>query len=783
MTESSSERVHSTPAPEISLASGRRLAAQVFGVTGTCRDLPSERDRNIWVDADGPDPTAYVLKISNSAEEPSVIDLENASINHVGRCDPDLPIPRLIPSVGGQETVRVVGDDDRRHLARMVTVLPGSHLEGVELDPSLARQVGEVTARMSRALAGLYHPAAGRTHVWDVRTVRSLAPKIALVADAQRRDLLTTALARVGSTLDAIPTLPAQVEHADVTLINVLAEDGEISGVVDFGDLHHTATVCDLAASLNSALRSVARHGWAAVEELGAAYLEGYQRYRPLSVAEADAVADLLVARSSVSVIVSAWRAGDHPDNTAYIEQWDDTSWTLIEMLLGRPDATADFAGLAGLRHARRPGGPVVEPLRARRDEVFAGGFTPLMYDEPVQLGRGEGPWLIDAEGRRLLDGYNNVPVVGHANPVVARAISEQLTTLNVNARYLHQHGVNLAERILATMPEECGFDTCILTNSGSEAVDLAWRIATSYTEAGGALVGDHAYHGITTATEAFSPNEWPEGYRPAHVATFEAPYRTAGAPAVPAAEAERRVDAAVTALAERGHTPALLLVDPLFTSSGILDADPAFLAALGDRAREHGGLVLADEVQSGFGRVGPSMWAFVEGGLRPDIVTLGKPMGNGHPVAAVITRREVTEPMARRYQYFSTFAGSPVSAIAALATLDVIRSRRLAEHAVVTGQHLRAELRRLIDETRWLGEVRGRGLIAGVELAPDPPPGVTAPAVVERLRELGVLIGVTGRGRRVLKIRPPLVWEPEHVDLLVAGLRRAVSDLDTAAG
>jgi len=779
VTNAGSEQVHVTPAPEVSLATAARIAADAFGVEGLGRELPSERDRNVWIDAGD---TAYVLKVSNSAEDPSVIDLENAAIGHVGRCDPELPIPVLLPSLHGQPTTSVIGDDGRRHLARLVSVLPGTPLEGTVLDQSLCAQVGAVTGRMSRALAGLYHPAAGRTHVWDVRGVRGLAPRIEHVAAADRKAMLTAALARIGPTLDGIDRLPGQIEHADVTLINVLAADGAVTGVIDFGDLHHTASVCDLAVALNSVLRSVAHDGWGAVRELSAAFLEGYQRYRSLTVAEADAIADLLLARTSVSLIVSAWRSGEHPDNTAYIGQYDAASWQLLELFSGRPDLTAEFAGLAGLRHARRPSGSGDGPLRARRDGVFAGSFSPLMYDDPVQLSHGEGPWLFDVEGRRLLDGYNNVPVVGHGNAVVARAVSEQLAILNTNARYLHRHGVALAERILATMPADSGFDTCILTNSGSEAVDLGWRLATAYTGGGGALVGDYAYHGITAATEAFSPNEWPADHRPRHVATFEAPYRPLGELPVAADEAVRRVDAGVAELAARGHAPALLLVDPLFTSSGILDADPAFLAALGDRVHEHGGLVLADEVQSGFGRVGPSMWAFVDGGLRPDIVTLGKPMGNGHPVAAVVTRREITAPMARRYAYFSTFAGSPVSAVAALATLDVISARRLAERAVDTGEHLRTELRRLAEETTWLGEVRGRGLIAGVEVVADPPAGVTANTVVERLRALGVLVGATGRGRRVLKIRPPLVWERTHADLLVSSLRRAVSDLSATA-
>lgn len=779
MTGPADSDVHAVAPPAVSLASAERIAREHFGVAGSASELPSERDRNVRLDtADG----AVVLKVSNPAEDPAVVDMENAAMRHIAGVDPSLPIPRLLASCAGAATVTVDGDDGRRHLARLVTVLPGDPVEGTAVEPRLAAEIGELTARTAAAMQGFFHPAAGRTHAWDIRAVGSLRPLLDKVADDELRALIDRSLTAIEPTLAGLAGLPAQVAHADVTLTNVLVDaDRRVSGVIDFGDMHHTAAVCDLAATLNSVMRSVAGAGLPEVTDVASHLLGGYQRVRPLTVDEGFALADLLRARLCVSLLVSAWRAGEHPDNTAYIVQYDEGSRLLLQLLDAHPDATRLLARLAGVGRGRAPT-EASAALRSRRDDLFAGPMSPLMYDEPVELSHGVGGWLVAADGRRYLDAYNNVPVVGHGDAVVAGAVSQQLRRLNVNARYLHRHAVELAERLLATFPAGLGLDTCILVNSGSEAVDLAWRMAVAHTGGDGALIGDHAYHGITAGTVPFSSNEWPADYRPSHVARFEAPYgRPPGVPG--RADAVERVERAAHELRARGHRPAMLLADPLFTSSGILDAQPGFTAGLADAAHDAGALVLADEVQSGFGRTGPQLWAFALGGLVPDIVTLGKPMGNGHPVAAVVTRREVAASLGERQEFFSTFAGSPVSAIAALTTLDVIEDRRLPAKAVANGERLRAAARTLAAETGWLGEVRGTGLLAGIDVRTPAGSGWDAHRLAEELRRQGVLVGVTGPGRDVLKVRPPLAWESEHVEVFAHRLGHVLEHAVGSAG
>jgi len=249
--------------------------------------------------------------------------------------------------------------------------------------------------------------------------------------------------------------------------------------------------------------------------------------------------------------------------------------------------------------------------------------------------------------------------VSGHTHPAITEAVVRQLRTLNTHSRYLHPAVVELAERLTATMP--AGLDTVVLVTSGSEAVDLAWRLARSYTGAAGTLVGGWAYHGISTRTHDFSPNDWPVGaFAVDDVATFAAPHEDGSV--LDRDSARDRVRAAVRDLADRGVRPAVLMVDPQFTSEGVLDAPAEFLHGLVDGIHEAGGLFLADEVQSGFGRSGPQLWRFALSGITPDIVTLGKPMAAGLPVAAVVTRREIADAFAVGHEYFSTFAGSPVA-------------------------------------------------------------------------------------------------------------------------
>ncbi|WP_329453946.1 aminotransferase class III-fold pyridoxal phosphate-dependent enzyme [Streptomyces sp. NBC_01497] len=765
-TNDSAEGVFEERAPTFSPESLKEVLSEHWNLTDPrLSPLDAERDLNLLVDG------RLVLKIANPAEQPDVVDMEVRAREHVLASDPSLPVPASVATRAGTLIAELRDDTGRSCLARLITFLPGSTLEGTALDLGLAEQVGAVAGRMSVALQGFFHPAAGRTLMWDIRRMPGVVADSGM-KDARWRDLA----ARVGPALEATGTLPSGVQHADVTLTNVLAESGAVSAVIDFGDMHHTAAVCDLAVTLTSVLRGTIGDDLEQLWRLTDAVLRGYQRHRALTPAEASVLGDLVIARLLTTLAVSTARRGRHSDNYRYITQYDRNSEHVLGLLstLGSDELADRMQRLAG---TRQPGDHAGDrSLPGRRARSMGGPLSPLFYREPLELVRGQGPWLYSADGTRYLDAYNNVAVVGHAHPAVTNAVSSQMATLNTHSRYLHSEIVGLAERVLETMPP--GLDTCLFTASGTEANELAWRLASEYTSGDAAIVAEHAFHGSSKWMADLSSNEWPQGYRPHRVATYEAAHGSAAA--LTRSLAVGRVGRAAATLRAAGEQPALVLADSQFTSEGILDVPHEFLAGLLDGAHAVDALYLADEVQSGYGRSGPLLWRFARAGITPDIVTLGKPMGAGYPIGAVVTRREIADVLAGKYEYFSTFAATPAAAAAGHAVLDVLQLTGLPAQAVEVGTRLRERLRELAADEPLLGEVRGVGLLAGVDVRSRG--GASSRGVAQSLLEnlvgRGVLAGLTGPRGDVLKVRPPLVWEATHVDLFIDQLRQSLAEL-----
>lgn len=410
--------------------------------------------------------------------------------------------------------------------------------------------------------------------------------------------------------------------------------------------------------------------------------------------------------------------------------------------------------------------GPAARVLVERRQRVLGSGYR-LFYERPLHIVRGDGVWLYDAEGTAYLDAYNNVASIGHANPAVTRGICEQSAVLNTHTRYLHEGILDYAERLLGTMPD--ALSQAMFVCTGSEANDLALRIARAATGGTGVIVTQLAYHGVTSAVSEISPSLAPGSPRSAHVRVVPAPdtFRVQDV----GAKLAHDVRVAIADLEAHGLRPAALIVDTLFTSDGVFSDPAGFLAPAVAAIREVGGIFIADEVQAGFARSGSAMWGFQRHGVVPDLVTMGKPMGNGHPVAAVVGRPEVLEPFGAGSRYFNTFGGNPVSAAAAMATLRFIEEHELQRNAAEVGAHLRAGYRTMQATHPVIADVRGDGLFIGVELvdAAGVPMKELTGRVVNAMRERHVLISATGIHGNVLKIRPPLVLEREQADLLLA--------------
>jgi 4-aminobutyrate aminotransferase-like enzyme len=400
-----------------------------------------------------------------------------------------------------------------------------------------------------------------------------------------------------------------------------------------------------------------------------------------------------------------------------------------------------------------------------RRRAAALGPAYRLFYREPLEFVRGERAHLFDRDGADYLDAYNNVPSVGHAHPRVVAAIADQAARLNTHTRYLSEATVDYAEQLLATFPD--GLDHVMFTCTGSEANDLALRVAKAATGGEGVIVTWNAYHGVTTEVAGISPSLVGLDGMPPWARAVRAPGRVPGGAAANLAEA---VEATIGELAAFGIRPAALIVDTIFASDGVYPSVDGLRDAVA-AIRKAGGLFIADEVQPGFGRLGDGMWGFARHGLEPDIVTLGKPMGNGYPVAGMVVRPEVLEPFATRMRYFNTFGGNPVAIAAAQATLDVIGDEGLVNNARSMGEKLRNGIDS-IGSPRIL-DVRGAGLFLGVDLVDadgQPDEGFTLD-VVNGLRDRRVLLSATGFDNATLKIRPPLVFDDADADRLLTEL------------
>lgn len=734
------------------------IAAETFGLRPAgARDLGSERDQAFLLldAADGP---MAVMKLSNAAEDPATLDMELLAVRHAALVDPSLPLalPWARPGMAAGDPDpaayrAIYRAADGVHHVRMYDVLPGRQRDDPRgLSDAALIGWGETSARLGRALRGFFHPAAQRTMLWDVQHAGRTRAMVEAIRDDRRRTLVERVLDRYAATLEpAWPSLRAQVVHGDLTCDNALTDaDGRITGIVDFGDMSYSALLIDLAGVLDSVCTGRDRDEMFRAARL---VIDGYERVTPLEPLERRLLGEGWAARAAVTIAISSWRADRGLEDGAFAERYNAAVARVI----------ADMLELGWDEVARRLGADVEDPgdrgaLLARRDAVLGPALEPLSYDEPIEMASASGIWMVDRDGRRYLDAYNNVPCVGHGHPRVTEAISRASRRLNTNLRYLHPAAIELAERLCATMP--AGLDTVLYVNSGSEANDLAWRLATVWSGQAGGLCSEYAYHGITAASAALSPESWGAGRRPDHVATWDV------------AGAGDAMAEAIARLAALGHRPAAAIMDGLLTSDGYPTVDaPTVTRWLAD-VHAAGGLWIADEVQGGHGRSG-AMWSFGRHGIVPDIVTLGKPMGNGHPVGAVVTRREIAGRFADETVFFSTFGGNPVSASTALAVLDVIADERLVERAAVTGARLRDAIAAVAAGHDAIVEVRGVGLATGIECRD----GARASAIREGLRANGVLVGTCGARGDVLKVRPPLAFAVDDIPVFTAALETAL--------
>ena len=746
----------------------RQMLRAEYGIAAEISRLDGENENYLVVAADG---SQKVLKMCGSAQTPAVVELENLAVERVAEAGLGLLLPAIVRTRRGSlEGRHLKGNSEVR--GRLLQFVRGIHWnQGGPASVNLKRHLGCCLGRLANVLSETLPPAAQRTHQWDLRRSSEHHSKVHLCNSAEQRQILERAfLLFTANALPRLETLPHGLIHGDLNDENVLVSEDRISGILDFGDCLYNPIVSDLAIALAYVLLDEAEPFEAGAEIIGA-----YHQERTLTAVELEVVFPLICGRLAVSVTTALERRQVDPSRSAWFVT-EERAWRALGSYLEiDPVAAAGrLASQTDLVVFRDRACPASETL-GRRRKFFSGALS-LTYNEPLKICRGSRQFLYDEREQPYLDLYNNVCHVGHCHPRVVKAGANQMVRLNTNSRYLYDQLGDYAERLLALLPRR--LERCFFVNSGSEANELALRLARTYTEKRDMLVVDGAYHGHTSTLVDLSPykfmgpggdghpRDWvhvvplADGYR----GPFKGLGRDTGV-----AYADQLLQ-----IIEASDRPiAGFITESLLSCGGQVIPPEGYLKTAFSHVRAAGGVCIADEVQVGFGRVGSHFWGFELQDVVPDIVVMGKPIGNGHPMAAVVTTSDIADSFAQSgMEFFSTCGGNPVSCAIGTAVLDVIQEEGLQEHAQQVGSHLREGLLELKRKHPLIGDVRGVGLFIGLELVRNhvtlEPAPEEASHLVDELRFRGILTGTDGPFHNVIKIKPPLVITQGDAEMAV---------------
>ena len=583
---------------------------------------------------------------------------------------------------------------------------------------------------------------------------------------------------------EVLPTLSSfrqAYTHNDANDYNVLVEGDTIAGLIDFGDMVHTALINNVAVACTYAMLHQS-------DPLAAAVLvvKGYHSAYALEEKELSILYYLIAARLCISVTQSAYN-GSLATNNEHHFITEQPAWNLLCYLITLNPIKAENAFRQACHYSS-----IIDAkenytnLEAKR-KANIGRNLSISYEKHLKIDKAALQYLYDDKGNTYIDCVNNVSHIGHCHPSLVRVMQKQIASLNTNTRYLNEHLIQYAEKLTASLP--AGLNVCYFTNSGSEANDLAIRISRHFTKQKDIIVLDHAYHGTSTATIEMSPykfdreggmGQMPWIHKTINPDLYRGPYQYEDANA--GSKYAMDVKNIIDTLAKENKKPAAYICETLLGVGGQMPLPPNYLKEVYKHVRAAGGICIADEVQVGFGRVGTHFWGFELQDVVPDMVVMGKPIGNGHPLAAVIVTDAIANSFNNGIEYFNTYGGNPVSMATGLAVLDVIEREGLQENALQVGNYLLEGMRALMHTHSIIGDVRGSGLFIGVELVKDritkEPATDAIKLAVERMKDKGFLMGVDGPYNNVFKIKPPIIFSMENAKDLLANLDTVLASL-----
>lgn len=695
--------------------------------------------------------TFVLKKYPYSEETLAILEAEDTIAGKLQQI-PHVHFPKSIPTT--ENLPYVIAEE---FIYRLLPFIEGQFLAEVPKDEKLQRSFGTVLARIDKTLEGHFSAIiSAKETLWDLKHFTNNRQYLDAIPNTKDRNLVRYFFLQFHERIIPIQhQFRKSVIHNDANDWNILTTNGEVTGVIDFGDMCYSWLINELAIGLTYIMMGE-EHPLAVATTV----VTAYHAVLPLRKEELDALYYLIAARLCTSVCNSAHTKKQKPDSD-YITISEQPAWNLLRKWLRINPILAQDEFRLACNFEETEKHTLAHQLQRRSSNISSA--LSLSYTEPIQMSRSAFQFMHDTEGNTILDAYNNIMQVGHCHPKVVEAGQRTMARLNTNTRYVYEELLSYSEKLLSKFPAQ--LNKVFFVNSGSAASDLAIRIAKNHTQKEKVMVLEHGYHGNTQNGIDISHYKYNhKGGKGKAKHVIQTPV-----PKVYGSGFDTESEAGVyysnltkKQIAEEDGNIAAFIAEPIVGCGGQVPLAKNYLKEVYPKIRSQGGICISDEVQVGFGRLGSHFWGYEMYDIIPDMVILGKPIGNGHPIGAVVTTSEIAHSFDNGMEFFSSFGGNPVSCAIGEAVLDVIEEDQLQDHALKVGTYLKNELTKLQKDYKEIGDVRGSGLFLGVELVrTDGSPNTElAQTIKNNLRDTFILVSTDGPYDNVLKIKPPLYFD-----------------------
>ncbi len=675
--------------------------------------------------------------------------------------------PKPIPFLGGSH-IKILTIDGEKKICRMLTFLEGEFLGDVKPTKELYQSFGIFLAETDIKLQKLSnYTIQARQWEWDLQYLDLNKKFVNDITNTKDRNIVRYFFQQFEENVrPIIPQLRKQIIHNDANEWNVLSKNGEVSGFIDFGDLAHSFLINELAIAITYACYNTKNPmKWASI------IIKSYHSKLPIKENEIEVLYYLIAARLITTVCNSVHSRKTDPKNM-YASSSEKSAWKMLYHWLSINPIHAENTFRTAIDLTVKKPLTIEDVTQKRHQHINP--ILSLSYDKSIYMVRSAFQYMYDAYGNTFLDAYNNIPHVGHSHPKIVESGQQQMAKLNTNTRYLYDQLSEYAEKLLSKFPPS--LNKVYFVNSGSAASDLAIRIAKIHTKFEKLMIMEHGYHGHTQTATDISDYKFnnPKGQGQKYFIlktqipdTYRGKYNTDNAGKLYAQEAIEQI--------QNSDLPiAAFISEPIVGCAGQVPLADGYLKEIYPAIRKQGGVCISDEVQTGFGRLGDYFWGFEAHDIIPDMVIIGKPMANGHPMGAVICTEEIAESFGKGVEFFSSFGGNPVSCTIATSVLDVIENEKLQENAKVVGDYYKSLFIELQKKYNCIGDVRGSGLFLGIEVIKEnsiKPNPELASFIKNKLRNRNILISTDGPFDSVIKTKPALCFTKENAKKVVENI------------